>query len=195
MKIVLFLFISAISFNSFSQNNKFDSLNLALNNSKSDTTKIRLYHELYILTSHIRYINLGFKLSIKNNYQHGISVFYRDYGRQYFFSSKKDKALEYLNKAVKIALKINGKKTLVSCYKYIGYIYAMNDPFLAQVYYVKSIKLARELNDFIGESYALSAIGNIYEGMIIKKGNFKIALSYYLKSLKIREKYGDFKNI
>ncbi len=100
-------------------------------------------------------------------------------------------ALEFLSKSVKIALKINDKKTLISCYKYIGYIYAMNDPYLAQVYYVKSIKLARELNDFVGESYALSAIGNIYEGMLTKKGNFKIALHYYLKSLGLREKYGD----
>ena len=71
----------------------------------------------------------------------------------------------------------------------------MNDPLVAKEYYLKSLKLCRKYNRKNAESYALSALGNVYEGYIRKRGNIKIALDYYLKSLKIREKYGDQEEI
>lgn len=191
MKILFFLSFCFLSCSFIAQNREVDSLTSILKSTKYDTCKIRIYHELYLATDKTYYIKLNLIFSKKKHNDHGMAVSYRDFGRHYFFTSKKDIGLENLNKAVKIALKINDKKTLLSAYRYIGYIYTMNDPILAKEYYFKSLKLAVLEKDFIGESYALSAIGNIYEGMLSKKGNYNIALFYYLKSLKLRENFGD----
>ena len=62
---------------------------------------------------------------------------------------------------------------------------------VAKEYYEKSLKISREVKDEMSESYALSAIGVIYEGMLNTKGNYEIALKYYLKSLEIRQRLGE----
>lgn len=81
MKTILIFFIFLLNFTSFAQSNKIDSLKLILKNASDDNTKIRLYHELYTLSDDIRFVNYGFKLSIKKKNQSGLAIFYRDYGR------------------------------------------------------------------------------------------------------------------
>lgn len=172
------------------QKKEIETLKNDLKSAKADSTIIRINHDLYILTEDISYVQENLKISKKRNYLDGIASSYKDFGRYYFFSDKKDLALDFLNKAVKIASKTKNKKILAGSYRYIGYIYKSNDPMVAKEYYEKSLKISREINDEISESYALSAIGIIYEGMRNTPGNYEIALQYYLKSLSIRERLG-----
>lgn len=174
----------------YAQKNEIESLKKQLKSAKSDSVIVRINHELYILTEDISYVRENLKISKRKNYQDGIANSYKDFGRYYFFSDDKDIALYYLNKAVKIAKKTNNKKILISAYRYIGYIYKINDPLVAKNYYEKSLILSRQTKDEIAESYALSAIGVVYEGMLNTPGNYEIALEYYLKSLAIRERLG-----
>lgn len=187
-KFVLSFIILLIQVSFFAQNKEVDSLLNVLKTVKQDTTLIRINHELFIVTDDLSYVQKNLELSKKIKYQKGIASAYKDFGRFYYFSGEKDKALNFLNKAIIIAEKIKDKKNLASSYRYIGYIYQLNDPMVAKEYYEKSLKLSRELKDEISESYALSAIGVIYEGMVNVKGNYEIALKYYLKSLEIRQR-------
>lgn len=174
----------------YAQKNEIESLKKDLKSAKSDTSIVRINHELYVLTEDISYVRENLKISKRRNYLDGIAGSYRDFGRYYFFNDKNDIALDFFNKSVKIASRTKNKKILAGSYRYIGYIYKSNDPMVAREYYEKSLKISREINDEISESYALSAIGIIYEGMRNTSGNYEIALQYYLKSLSIRERLG-----
>ncbi len=192
---IFLLFCFFIQLEIHSQNRVEDSLKNELALVKSDSLKSSIYHQLYIVNDNLEYAKKNLEYSRKHHYLRGISLAFRDFGRHYYFSEKKDIALNYFNRAVAISLKENDSIALLSSYRYIGYIYMMNDPLVAKEYYLKSLALCRKFNRKNAESYALSALGNVYEGYIKKKSNIKIALDYYLKSLKIREKYGDQEEI
>lgn len=191
IKSVLTFLLFFVHISVFAQNKEADSLIKILKTVKRDTTCIRINHELFVATDDLKYVRKNLKLSKKINYQKGIGIAYRDFGRFFYFDGEKDKALNFLNKSVTIAEKLKDKKTLISAYRYIGYIYQSNDPMVAKEYYEKSLKISREVKDEMSESYALSAIGVIYEGMLNTKGNYEIALKYYLKSLEIRQRLGE----
>jgi two-component sensor histidine kinase len=197
-KLVKFIFLGlfiSIQVDSIAQKNEIDSLNQLVKSAKSDSTKIAIYHQLYLVNDDISYAIKNLRFSKKNKNSRGIAISYRDLGRHYYFFAKKDFALSYLNRAMKIAEKSNDKDILMSTYRYIGYIYMMNDPISAKNYYLKSLRIANELDDKIGASYAYSSIGVVYEGMKNIPNNYQIALKYYLKSLTIREKFGDQEEI
>ena len=180
--------------NIFSQNkHEIDSLQKVFSTAKSDTAKIRIRHELYIVKNDIKYVIKNIKVAKQINDQEALALSYKDFGRYYFFSNKMDLAFFYLSKAITIAKRKNTKSNkiiLASAYRYIGYIYKPSDPMFAKKYYEKSLVISKEIKDKIAESYALSAIGNYYEGMRIDSNTYKKALTYYLQSLEIREKIG-----
>ncbi len=170
---------------------KLDSLKSILNSSVHDTVKVFAYSQLYSLTDSLHYAERGLTLSQKNNFTNGISLSLLHIGRWYYFAGKEDLALNYLIRAVKIAEDRNDKKILISGYRYIGFIYRPHEPYKALEYYEKSLKLSEETKNEMEASFALSAIGNVYEGIYdTSKVNIKKALDYYLRSLAIREKRG-----
>ncbi|MEO6304557.1 MAG: tetratricopeptide repeat protein, partial [Bacteroidia bacterium] len=123
-------------------------------------------HQLFRETDSVDYSLRALQLSEKLDYKRGIALSFLNIGRYYYFDGKHDISLDYLGKAVKIAKEINHKKVLASAYRYIGFIYRPNDSFTAESYYKKSLKICLETGDDIAASYALSAIGNIYEGSL-----------------------------
>jgi two-component system, sensor histidine kinase PdtaS len=172
-----------------------DSLEFLLKTALSDTTRMRVNRELYLLKNDTSYVKQNLRLSKRLKFQEGIALSYRDLGRYYFFSEQQDVALKYLHRAARIAENNHKESILISTYRYIGYVYKLNDPLSAKEYYEKSLALSKRLKDEISESYALSAIGTVYEGMRYSKRHFELALNYYRKSLAIRERIGSAKEV
>jgi serine phosphatase RsbU (regulator of sigma subunit) len=178
------------------QTNKTDSLLVVLKTQTNDSYKVKTLHQLYLTTDSVDYAIQGLELAKTIKYKKGIAQSLLDIGRYYYFNGKQDLSLDYLIKAAKIAEEIANKRILAGTYRYIGFIYRNTDFYTAEEYYNKSLKMCDEIGDEISASYALSAIGNIYEGGY--KGNSKKnkkAIDFYLKSLQIREKKGSYDEI
>ncbi len=173
------------------QQNKKDSLYKIFKIATDNGSKIKLLHQLSQASDSVHYAFDCLDLATKINSKPGIALSSLDIGRWYYFAGKEDLALSYLIKSTKIAEEIGDKNILKSSYRYIGFIYRPHEPFKAKEYYEKSLESCEETKDELAASYALSAIGNIYEGIFdASKFNNKKALLYYSKSLRIREKVG-----
>ncbi len=173
------------------QQNGADSLAAVLNSGVKDSIKVQVLHRLYQLKDSVHYAMKALEIAHRIDYKTGIAQSLLDIGRWYYFAGKEDVSLSYLIKSVKLAEELGDKKILKNDYRYIGFIYRPREPFKAKDYYEKSLKMCEETGDEVSAAYALSAIGNIFEGVSdpTKKSN-ETALEYYLRSLKIREKKG-----
>lgn len=173
-----------------------DSLKSVLKTTTNDSSKIQILNRLCQESDSLTYAEQALQIAEQSGSKTGISLSLLDIGRYYYFNDKADSALSNLTKSIRIAEETGEKSVLVSAYKYMGYIYRPNDPSIAEEYYNKSLKLARTMGDSLSESYALSALGNIYENIYThySESNIK-ALSYYLESLRIREKIGSDEEI
>ncbi|MBA2612727.1 MAG: SpoIIE family protein phosphatase [Bacteroidetes bacterium] len=169
-----------------------DSLKNILKSKVNDTNKVMVLHKLCLITDSVDFSLRGLELSKKINYKKGNAISLLDIGRHYYFSGKQGLALDYLIKAIKAGEDIKNKKILIGAYRYTGFVYRGNDPYTAEDYYKKSLQLCRETGDELSASYALSAIGNIYEGAAEKKDR---ALKYYIESLNIRKRKGSYDEI
>jgi two-component system NtrC family sensor kinase len=65
----------------------------------------------------------------------------------------------------------------------LSYAYLSAYPDTAMQYAIQGLQLAQKINDRIGESYCINALGNVYFGV----GDYPKALEMYLQSLKIKE--------
>lgn len=192
--ISILFFLVAISLKA--GQNPSDSLKALLSSSGNDSTKVKLLHQLYLTNDSLNIAIQALELSQQINYKEGIALSLLDIGRWYYFDGKEDIALNYLRKSLKHAEELNAKNILKSIYRYIGFIYRPHEPIKAKEYYTKSLNMALETGDDLSVSYALSAIGNIYEGIAEKNEALnKTALKYYLNSLSIREKHGSYSEI
>ena len=69
------------------------------------------------------------------------------------------------SESIKYATEINDRNILVSAYLYLGYITMVSDPYQARRHHEKSLKFSVEVKDYISQAYAVSALGNLDEGM------------------------------
>jgi len=190
-KYFLSFFFSLLFVFSSLANRKSDSLLVEFKEANSDTLRVRILHQLYLVNDSLPYAERELALAEKIKYSRGIAQAFLDIGRWYYFDGKQALALDNLNRSLKIADALGDKNILKSAYRYIGFIYRPQEPFKAKEYYEKSIQLCLETDDQLGASYIYSAIGNIFEGVFDKTNNSnRKALDYYLKSLKIREEKG-----
>ncbi len=178
------------------QKSTVDSLRKEILAAENDSIKVDLLHQLYLKVDSMEIAIKALEISQQIEYKKGMAISLLDLGRSYYFVGKEDISLNYLRKSLKIAEEISAKPVLKSVYRYIGFIYRPHEPLKAKEYYVKSLNMAMETGDEIAASYALSAIGNIYEGIAGKsEALMQTALKYYLKSLSIREKSGSYSEI
>jgi PAS domain S-box-containing protein len=169
---------------------KTDSLKKLLSETATEIDKVQLLHQLYLQTDSVSYAEKAHELAEKNAYKAGLVITLADLGRYNYFRGKEEVALNFLIKAKKIGEEVNDKKTLISVFRYIGFIYRPHDPYKAKQYYESSLELCNETGNELAGSYAFSAIGNIYEGLKGDAEHKHKALDYYNKSLAIREKLG-----
>lgn len=131
----------------------------------------------------LKFATAALQLSEKLNFKTGIARAHAYLGKYYYFQEDFSRSLEHCLKAESLAKEIQNYSLLAYVYKYLGYNHFQNSPTISLDYYKKSIKYSLLANDKLQESYAYSAIGNLYESCY----DAKSALRYYNVSLKIRQ--------
>jgi tetratricopeptide (TPR) repeat protein len=109
-------------------------------------------------------------------------------GLLYHFLGEHEQALEYYDRAHKLAQKSDNKAGLAGSLHNLGMIHqARGDYAAALAEYEKSLQLKEEIGDRAGIAASLHQIGTIHQA----HGNYELALAGYEKSLKISEELGD----
>ncbi|HEY6162270.1 MAG TPA: tetratricopeptide repeat protein, partial [Bacteroidia bacterium] len=108
-------------------------------------------------------------------------------GKYYYFNEEFSHSLEHCMRAFDLAKKSGDNRSSAIACRYIGYNNFRNAPTTAMEFYKKSVDYSVLAKDELLESYALSAIGNLYESLMDGKN----ALEYYSKSLEIRKRVGN----
>ena len=202
--LTLSILLSLSSIVSFSQN--IDSLKLALQNAKHDSTRCFVLSELSNVCEVeeiLKYANPCVALC-KNNlqnkkltnhetlsYKKHLADAYSNIGFLAQQHGDIQKALDYGNKSLLLRKEIMDKKGVGMSLNNIGLIYnKLGDIKKALEYYYQSLKIQEEINDKEGIAMSLNNIGYNYK----KQGDTYKSLEYFNKSLKfheaIKDKYG-----
>ena len=122
----------------------------------------------------------------KSNTLHEIGfAYYREYG-------KKNKILEYANKELILAQKINYKKGIGLAYLNYGIYYQEILKFNLSIYYYnKALAIMEQLNNKLGISSCYLNLSLVY----MRKGDYKEAIYYYSKAIKLKEEIKDSEGI
>ncbi|MFY9308974.1 MAG: tetratricopeptide repeat protein [Bacteroidia bacterium] len=106
-------------------------------------------------------------------------------GNCYFMKSDFFKALECYTQALKIAEKLNHKKSIAAYSGNLGNVYSLQGNYPKALDYLsKALKINEELNDQGGVATTLLNIGSIY----LYLEDYEKSLQYDLKALKLSEK-------
>ncbi|MBK9285416.1 MAG: tetratricopeptide repeat protein [Sphingobacteriaceae bacterium] len=194
------LLILQFQLNTIGQN--IDSLKLALNNAKHDSTKCLILKSLYYAESdnkvkmeltkerlQIAELNLAKNNNTDHNFflkQKGAC--FNQFGLIYKEQGDISKALNYHHKSLKVSEEIGNKIGISISLNNIGTVYFMQgDIPKALDYYHKSLKMHELIMDKIGIAGSLNNIGNIYKD----QGDHSKAIEYYQKSLIFMEEIGE----
>ncbi|MDH6310876.1 signal transduction histidine kinase [Dysgonomonas sp. PFB1-18] len=168
---------------------KIDSLHLALQKQKDDSTKVLTYIALSNYSYHacpdsmLIYARKGLELSEKIKWEIGIGHNYYLLGLYYINKeglSQRDKALDYTLKAVS---HLKDKKTLTHAYATLTTLYAHEKEFDKALNYANdALQLVQ--NDPGLTVYATINMGDLYKYMEQRSK----AKEYYLKALKLLDK-------
>lgn len=191
----------------FAQQSKIDSLNLALNNSKHDTTRCDIYLawgesiyfefpdsavSLWQKAEALSQKNISLDKTKKKIYLIRLANALSDIGTVYHHQGKIPQALEYLYKSLKVCEEINDKAAISITLNNIGAIYFDQEDFpKALDCYEKSLKINKELNDKRWIGNLLNNIASIYD----HQGNQAKALEYLQEGLKNYEEIGHKRGI
>lgn len=157
-----------------------------------------IYKDLGQHANAINYLQKALKIFLDGEITRGVAVVYNSIGSTYLEASdaelikmgvkpnqKYEKALENLNKSLKVALEINDASVLSTLYKDLGLLYEkMDKRDLALQAYLKAIKYAGDLGNKTDLGTALLAFADFY----IEDKNFDKALPLLMEALKIGEK-------
>jgi len=185
-----------LSFNSFAQQAKIDSLENLLKTAKQDTTRINTLNSLCREQRFIgeskkayEYGKQALELAKQSGYKRGMANSYNNIGLIYAAQSDYTKAMEYYLKSLEIMESLGDKRGMAVSYNNIGVIYRdQNNYPKALEYYSKSLEIIESLGDKQRMAVSYNNIGVIYRD----QSNYPKALEYYIKSLEIRKSF-DYK--
>jgi len=197
-RIVLFCFCHL---SLFAQQDRIDSLGLALKKSKHDSTKLFLMVQLSeecdpndILKYAGPAIELADKLLQDKSVINPTKILSKkasalnNIGFVYNSTGNVQKALEYYGRSLDIFEQIGDKEGIASTLNNSGIIYyKQGDISKALDYYGRSLKIREETKNKEGIAVSLNNIGGVYDG----QGDISKALDYYIRSFKILEEIGD----
>jgi len=178
-----------------------DSLNLALKNTKPDTTKLRLLVKLSDEcepTEILKYANSAVELADKllqdkanSNFKSKIlnlkALALNNIGFMYNSQGEFPEALHNYERGLKIQEEVGDKKNIANSLISIGQTYYnQGDYFLSLDYYSRGLKIQEEIGDKQGMAFSINNIAAVYEN----QGDIPKALDYYGKSLKLMEEIG-----
>ena len=205
--ILLALTVLFASTNLFPQQNKIDSLKIALKNAKHDTIRCdiylnwgeSIYYEfpdsavsLWQKAEALSEKNISINKTQKKIYLLRLANALSDIGTVYHHQGKIPQALEYLYKSLKVCEELNQKSAISITLNNIGAIYFDQEDFpKALDCYEKSLKINRELNDKRWIGNLLNNIASIYD----HQGNQAKALECLHEALKNYEAVGHKRGI
>lgn len=187
----------------FAQNKTIDSLKLVLKGSKHDTTRVMVLIEL---SSQLSFSNIDTVTPLclqalniidkdlpnanpkeKRAYLILKSVAFNNIGSVLYYKGEINKSFDYQEKSLQIRRDIGDKRGLAESYANIGSSYSfIGDTVKALDYNLKGVNIAEEIGD---EKIAANGLNNI--GDIFASKDRVLALTYYTRALKLREKIND----
>ena len=142
----------------------------------------------------IYYLNLMIKIAEDRKDIKILPVLYSKIGMKYGRTYLYDKAIEYFHKSLNINILIKDSIGISNSYKDIGLLYLFtNDTKKAMSNLQKSLNISLKIRDKRSTAFTLKAYGNLY--ISGKENNYKEALKYQLKALKLFEDIQDSKEI
>ncbi|MFC2111165.1 tetratricopeptide repeat protein [Bacteroidota bacterium] len=192
-KLTIVLIITLISFQSFSNDRAIDSLNNVLLKTQSDTERVNIYNELFIIYKGFdidkahKYVKKALKLSKKIKFKRGEAHSLNNIGIVYHRKNEYSKSLEYYNKSLAITEKINDKYRISMTFNNMGHLYQdLNNPDKALEYYNKALSIDKKLNVKSGIASSYNNIGTIY----YMQGNYAKTIKYYIDASKLFKEEG-----
>lgn len=145
------------------------------------------------LDSGLFYFKLGHEIAKRSNFLSGIARGYINIGYVYDRLDRKKESVAYYENALKIYRKLNHKKGINQCITNLGSMYFdLQEYKTAQHYFQQVLENLKETpKDEMGLGAALYSLGGTSRRL--KQSNQ--AMTYYRKSLAIREKIGDLNGI
>jgi len=203
--IILIITVILLSFNSFAQQAKIDSLENLLKTATQETTRINTLNSLCweqrLIGKYEKALEYGkqaLKLAKKTatspdaalakSGEKGIATAFSNIGNVYYNQSDYSKALEYFLKSLEIMESLGDKRGMAASYNNIGGIYDdQRDYPKALEYFLKCLEIIESL----GDKWVMAASYNNIGGIYYDQSDYPKALEYFLKCLGIMESLGN----
>lgn len=169
-----------------------DSLETLLGKTTPDTSRVILLLKLgreYLnndLAKAEKYNKDALTLSRKLNYTKGLVVSNKQLGASREYAGSKQEALDYLNKAVELAIKSEDLYEEASVYNNMALVYYNHGEYdNSMEYYLRSVQIYEKIKDFEGLATANQGLGDIFrkQGFYSKSQQyFELSLSQFRKA-------------
>lgn len=191
---IQFFLITFLSFSLFAQKSKTDSLLLALNRTKDETTKVELLNELTVFLrrsypdSALYFANIAESMALQQNHKKALLECYKNIGNIYNGKDNFELANKFYQKSLLICKELGDSSGSATIYNNLGALNRNQGNFILSLeYYQRSLELRKILGDKFKMGMTYNNIGNIHA----LQSNFDLALDYYFKSLTIRKEFND----
>ncbi|MBK7666317.1 MAG: tetratricopeptide repeat protein [Sphingobacteriaceae bacterium] len=190
------------------QDGAMDSLKLALKNAKHDTIRCHILNVMIeaesddniwpLYNEQLKKLSEQNLITSKNNkvlYKFYLRVFgstLNNIGYLAQVNGDLPRAIEYLDKSMKIQEEIGDKAGYAQSLNNIGIVYHTQGNISKELEcFLNSVMISHEVGDKVSEANGINNIGAIYKSM----GDIPKALDYYRQSLKLLEELGDKKGV
>lgn len=197
-KTIILTMIFCTCFINYISHSNTDSLLLALQKSKIDTNKVKIYNNLSAslinthLTNSLKFADSALELSKKLNWKIGVATSKVNIANAQYFKSDFKNALKNYKDALLIYQQNNLKDRYAVVLGNIGIIYiATGYDSIGVSYYLNAIENAKELKDNSTIHRNYMNLGSLYQNQM----NHKKALEYYFLALKYAKKTNDKLNL
>ncbi len=194
----LLTFCLALAFVPVSGQGQIDSLVAALNDSKADSSKVKVLNQLFKVYEYSddakakEVLDQALDLAKRSGYKKGLGITYINMG--YFAEDKSDypEALKNYFSALKVREEIGDKMGVSDAYNNIGLInaYQGNYPEALRNHFL-ALKIREVIKDKIGIAASYNNIGMVY----YFEQDYELALTNYFTSLALKKSAGDKRGV
>lgn len=175
-----------------------DSLKVTLQNSSSDTTRIKTLAQLGFeyafidLDSSRQYSEQAIQLADEINFSRGKADALNNLAISYDIEGKHETALTYFLMALDIYNILGEKNGQARTYNNCGMVYqSLGDTSKSLEYHNRSLQLEKELGDSLGISYSMTQVAALH----LQMKNYKQSLPLYLSALTMLHSQNDIQGL
>ena len=191
----LALLFLLMSYASWSQNKKLDSLYSVLqNHPQEDTLRawvlVSICYFEYTSNNEKNKIlaEEALRISRKLNYRKGIGMALKYHSLYYWVNGNYEKAMVYAIEMLKVFEGSPDKLGVSQAYNLLGLVYERSNDFdKAEVYYLKALEVRQNAGLIKDAAYSYNSLG----GLCLSQAKYDEALAHFHKSLKIRKQIND----